>query len=528
MSDARARFALLAVICGCCLLLQACDSCELYGPVWVRIGQIATYVVDMEPYYSHANATVFVVVEVPESWGDEDWSYTGTIGGEPVEGSGSFVEGDPGNCSKPPLPTGKRRVYAEAGVFSDLQPDRDQVNAELNFAVGGATGPHRLTVWVEAVDDAGVQCAGMEPLDLIVYQWRTLEWTQVVGTGSPHPPGLGGRQGFMRGRAAFDGHFYLVFDPDIGPYPDGFGSEIWRSSDLASWELVRPAQEGEGGGTLVTLNGRLLLVTGRDLPGVPGGQYELWSTEDGFEWTLLTTWIDWPYVVVTNDATIAVVLRRGDIVDSDYFLTTSSDGVEWTMVGDGPFADESQPVVSGEFLGSDLYLGGSFEDANEVRRPRIWRYDGVVLEVVDSSPVGDSSRWVTAMESSADQLFVGVAADGGGEIWSYDGVGAWQQVADNGIAMPGDSIIRALVYRQSLLFALVIRDDESQIRYAGDDFIWSRSRLDDGTAGSQIRWISAFGDELVADVEYELWRRVLLFEDGFESGSTSRWSDTGG
>jgi hypothetical protein len=34
------------------------------------------------------------------------------------------------------------------------------------------------------------------------------------------------------------------------------------------------------------------------------------------------------------------------------------------------------------------------------------------------------------------------------------------------------------------------------------------------------------GGELFAVSEFELWRRVLLFEGGFETGSPSRWSNS--
>lgn len=411
------------------------------------------------------------------------------------------------------------------GVFPTLVRGRDSATVRLFLNTGSEAGAYGLRFYVHLVHSAGVECDTFNPAEIDVHQWERLEWEQLVGTSSPNSPGLGGRPGFFGGQKEFQGHLYTVFDPDIGTYPDGYGAEVWRSADFENWDLVRPAREDEKGGTLLALGDRLMLLTVHDLPAVPGDEYELWSTGNGIDWSLLTTWIDRPRVAVDSPQLLAVVLQRGDIFDYDYTLVTSSDGESWTTVGGGPFAFESEGVICGAFWGTDLYLGGVASDEDGQAFPRLWRYDGVSLEIVNTAPLDVENTTIRSMTVFEDRLIVGTSADLGGQIWSFDGVEQWLQVAEHGLGLPGSAAyIRGLAERSGWLFALVNRDYDSQIWYANMSFIWSKSDLDDVTAGSALRSLGATGDQLLSSGELTLWRRVLLFEDGFETNDTSRWS----
>jgi hypothetical protein len=516
-----------ATIALLCLLLQGCDDVEVIGPSWVQNDTPVTYTVDMEPQYNYLDSTVYVVAEIPESWNPSSWTYTGVADGSPINGTGLFQAGDSGICapSMPSLPSGYKRVHMSEGVIPTLVPGRDHATVRLFFNTGSEAGAYGLKFFVHLVHSTDVICDTYNPAEFDVHQWERLEWEQLVGTSSPNSPGLGGRPGLFWSRREFQGHLYTVFDPDIGTYPDGYGAEVWRTADLTNWELVRPAREDEYRGTLVTLGDRLMLITLHDLPAVPDDQYELWSTENGLDWSLLTTWLDWPRVVVDSQQLLAVVLHRGDNFDYDYTLVTSSDGVSWTTVGGGPFAFVSEGVTCGTFWSDDLYLGGVYSDADDELFPRMWRFDGASLEIVETSQLDGDSTVMRSMTGFGDRLVVGTSADLGGEIWSFDGVEQWQQIADHGLGLPGsDSSIRALADRSGWLFALVNRGDKSQIWYANEDFIWSKSDLDDVTAGSDLWTLGATGDELLSSGELTLWRRVLLFEDGFETNDISRWS----
>jgi hypothetical protein len=523
MTTCRMRTVQVAAAAVLSLLLLACDSVEVIGPAWVHNGQIVTYILDMEPYYNHVDATVYVVVEIPEEWTPVGWSFSGMVAGVPVQGTGSWILGDPGNCPKSPSPTGYKRVYAVYGVFADLQTGRDQVDAALDFNTEDAPGVHHLTFWVEAVDNSGVTCNAPTPLGLVVHQWERLEWEQLIGTSSPTSPGLGGVPGRFYGLAEFQGQLYAAVLLDVNGYP----SEVWRTADGVNWELVRPARDGEFYRGLVELNGRLVMFVYHDLQGNPDDQWELWATDDGVDWELLTVWLDWPRMGIGSPGLLAVILRSGDNFTHDWSLVTSADGESWMVVGGGPFADQSSYVGCGTFLGEKLYLGGSYyEEPTGAVGPRLWSFDGASIEIVDTTTLEPENESLRSLAVHGDRLFVGTSAETGGEVWSFDGVSQWQRVGDNGLGLPGDSYIRDLAGHLDSIFAIVRRDDESQIWVADRNFIWSKSDLDWETSGSGLWWISVVGGELFAVSEFELWRRVLLFEGGFETGSPSRWSNS--
>lgn len=505
-----------------CFALAGCDSVEITGPTWVHDNQIVTYNLDMEPYYSHANAIVSVVVEIPQEWTPAGWSFSGTIDGTTVQGNGAFAAGDPGNCSKPPPPAGYKRVYAESGTIADLQPGRDQVDAELVFDSGDAEGVHQLTFWVEAVDDDDVVCDGPSPFSLDVHQWERPEWEQLIGSSSPNSPGLGGVPGRFGYRVGFDGFIYTVFRPD------GFHNEIWKTNDLIQWVLVREAVEEEEASTLYVFGGRLFMIAYHNPPGVQPEQWELWASDDGIDWELMTVWFDYPQVVIESPQVLSVILRRGEPYDFEYFLTTSSDGSSWSVVGGAPFAAYPEYVGNGVFFDGVVFVGGSDEEAlSSERRPKLWRFDGVTVSVIDTSALAlDANRSVTSMVVHRDLLHLGTWADLGGEVWWFDGSSTWHQIGDYGLGLPGEGYVRDLANHLGSLFAVVRRDDDgaSEIWVADHNDIWSKSDLDDLSTGSFVYLMSATGGELFAASEFELWRRVLLFEDGFETYDTSRWS----
>jgi hypothetical protein len=515
----RVALTLFAVVS---LVHMGCESVEVFGPTWLVNGQTATYTLDMEPYYSHTGATVYVVVQVPDPWTPLDWTYSGTIDGLPVTGAGLWNTGDPGNCSKPAQPAGTQRVWAEAGVFADLEPGRDHVAAELNFNVGVAPGDHVLEFWYEVVDDVGATCSTPTWHTLDVHQWRQPEWVQVIGSSSPVSPGLGGVPGGHWGRAVFEGFLYTVVEPDDE------NTEIWRTANFIDWELVRPAVANENAYDLFVFQDRLMMLAIHDQGGPNPIRFELWVSDDGLDWVLSTIWTDTPNDVFHTTDVLGVLLRRGDPPDYEFFLMTSDDGWSWTTVGGGPFVASPEGAACGVAINDEFFIGGVAEDGapgNSV--PQLWRYDGAVIAPVDTSPMwGGDSRYVTSMAVHDGALVVGTRADLGGEVWTFDGVGSWRQIGDHGLGLPGDGFVRDLVSHLGSLFALIVRYDDSQaqIWYADHNLAWSKSDLDSYTSNSFVVRPSDEEGELYVASRHELWRRVLLFEDGFETQDTTRWT----
>lgn len=499
-----------------------CDSVEVWGPTWIANEQVATYTLEMEPYYSHVGATVFVVVQVPDAWTSLGWRYSGTVDGSPVSGTGTWFAGDPGNCSKPAVPTGSKRVWAEAGVFADLEPGRDHVTAELDFDVGVATGQHHLEFWFEVVDDGGVTCSSPIWEELDVHQWPRLEWEEVVGGGSPASPGLGGVPGKQWGRTVFNGFLYHIVEPEDE------NSEIWRTSDHVHWELVRTAAAAENAYELFVFQDRLMMLA-THLPGGPfPAQWELWVSDNGVDWERSTVWTDRPIDVFRSTDRIGALLRRGELDAYEFFLATSTDGSSWSMIGEGPFiANPAGGASCGEAFDGQFYIGGTVDDGVGGFRPQLWRADGGTVHQVDTTPMlSGYSRFVMSMAVHEGTLALGTRADLGGEVWLFDGGGTWQQIGDQGLGLPGEGVVLDLVSHLGSLFALVWRssDQRAQIWFADHTLTWSKSDLDNVTTNSFITRPSGHETGIYVASRYELWRRVLLFEDGFETQDTTHWS----
>lgn len=516
------RYLIIGSVIACSVAFLGCVTVEVYGPVWVTNSQTAVYTLDMEPYYPHVDATVYVIAEIPVDWTATEWSFSGAVDGSPVQGAGSWLPDDPGICPKSSPPAGYKRVHASSGVFADLEPNRDQVDAHLSFDTGEVLGTHDLSFWVEISDVDDVVCMEMnQPLTLEAHQWRGMEWEPIVGPGSPTSPGLGGVWGYFRERAEFEGALYTIFRPEDQD------TEIWRTWDLVNWELARTVVASESPRELFVFDNRLMALAFHDPAGTPPQQWELWATENGTDWELQTVWLGYPSGLVESPGLLSAVLFEGDSDEYEYFLTTSEDGVNWSVVGGGPFAGTHEYVGDGVFFDGVFYFGGGWraEPGTDFEFPRIWRFDGNSVSVVDCSPLEPGNRMVTSMAAHGDRIAVGTVSDSGGQVWLYDGIDDWNRIGSIGPGPSHETEIPDLVSHLGSVVALVDGDDyESQVWVADHNLIWSKSNLDDLTTGSRVYFMSVVGGELYAANGHRLWRRVLLFEDGFETSNVSRWS----
>jgi len=150
-------------------------------------------------------------------------------------------------------------------------------------------------------------------------------------------------------------------------------SDVWRSANAVAWESVRfDAFSERTDHTLTNYDNKLWVIGGRTGSETLG---EVWSSEDGFTWNLVT---DSPAFIgaVNHDVVIFnnrlyLISRRLDEPDRTS-VWSSTDGIDWQLEADNAFSgrDEFKAVV----FNDAIYVIGGFE-ANNAALPifdEIW------------------------------------------------------------------------------------------------------------------------------------------------------------
>jgi len=165
-------------------------------------------------------------------------------------------------------------------------------------------------------------------------------WTEVTLQAA-----FAGRDG--AGALTFDGKMWLLGGwnpPDTVNFPKKCNSEVWSSEDGLEWTLVvkeAPWEPRHTAGYAV-LDGKMWIVGGDPLQG--HYQTDVWNSADGSEWTLVNERVPWaPRVLhhtVAHDGRIWVMggqttpqfapAVQEEVFHNDVWYT--EDGVEWTRV----------------------------------------------------------------------------------------------------------------------------------------------------------------------------------------------------
>jgi len=141
------------VLC-CALATLTITGCTvisvLSGPRDLIPGDTATYVLSLDgPGYTAV--ALYLVCDVPASWDLLANSFTGTIGGVPVSGTGTVV-GDPYPSSLPPPGDGFQRIWITNGTHTYDADDNGE--ATVDFAVNDVpAGEFALKFWLVAAND---------------------------------------------------------------------------------------------------------------------------------------------------------------------------------------------------------------------------------------------------------------------------------------------------------------------------------------------------------------------------------------
>jgi len=216
-------------------------------------------------------------------------------------------------------------------------------------------------------------------------------------------------------------------------------SEIWSSYDGQSWELV-----GRGPWTsthacgCVVFNDKMWVISGDARPTV-------YFSDDGIQWTLATDSAPWggrykPYVVVFDGK---IWLMGGLAILDEYRpyndVWSSDDGINWTLVTEhAPW--EPRGIVHGSvvFAGKMWILGGGLYGPPPSWRPEVY-YNDIWTSVngIDWTRVTAEPSWLPRIHHSvsvyADRMWVLAGHDSDGlknDVWvSGDGID-WRELPD--------------------------------------------------------------------------------------------------
>jgi hypothetical protein len=164
--------------------------------------------------------------------------------------------------------------------------------------------------------------------------------------------------------AVLDGEIYVMGgsfndDPAIigGPPVRIYFNDVWKSADGVTWELASEAAPWapRAGGIAVTKGAWLYMVGGEDgFTCIPGGRCppyynDVWRTQDGANWELVTAEADWS----SRPGHQCVVLNNQFVLFGGFGLSpdptnpflpsnpmdvwVSTDGAAWTQVSDSPW-----------------------------------------------------------------------------------------------------------------------------------------------------------------------------------------------
>lgn len=494
------------------LVFVGCETTELFGPDRVDSGQLVTYTLEMEPYFSRNDATVYVVAEIPESWDPIGWAYEGEIDGGKVLGEGGFELGEPGLCSgMPAIPYGYKRIFASDGPFATLVRGRDLVTANLEFTTGAQPGVFELRFFVHVKYPSGVDCGQDGPDSIEVIQDGDWEWKMVVGEGSPVDPGIGGVPGRSWGWREYLGRFFSMVD-----------GRVWSTVDFVNWEMTLDRAPSHYATWFTAVFDDRLFVVFDVGNHYPDDLCQIWSTSDGTTWELVDEAMGWPFVLTPYGEELVLITKTYDGV----FLHTTEDGVSWRMVGDGPFAGWEFVAVTAGVFQDHLLIGGSENTGNEYL-PVIWAYDGISIS---DYPIADEWSVDVSVSSFLEHngiLFVGIYGhDDGAELWTFDGVEIWQRVIGGDTGFMPYSGVKFLLVHDGKLFAGIRSGGWNwfKIWFSSDGGTWSESGLSSETTLGDNHWMGKAMGSLFFSTGNHIWRQGPLYADGFETGDTSRWS----
>ncbi len=260
------------------------------------------------------------------------------------------------------------RLYGGNGKFTSGLGKPAMLEGNEAFALGDAPRP--------------------EPEVPSIYEWQALGLeARATRWGAASQEASGYRWSCVTENAAFaarDGAGALVFKDrmwllggwnpgDKVHFPQICNSEVWSSSDGATWRLENPQAPWEGRHTAgyVVHDGRMWIVGGD--PNQGHYQNDVWSSADGVKWDLVNSEVPWApralHCTVAFDDTIWVMggqtLPQFAPAEEAFFndVWRSADGTTWTRVTEhAPWSPRGMIGGRVVFEGRMWLLGGGTYD----------------------------------------------------------------------------------------------------------------------------------------------------------------------
>jgi hypothetical protein len=245
------------------------------------------------------------------------------------------------------------------------------------------------------------------------------------------------------GALTLDGRMWLLggWNPgDKVHFPSVCNSEVWSSTDGATWTLVNPQAPWEGRHTAgyVVHDGRMWIVGGD--ANQHHYQSDVWSSVDGLQWDLVLERVPWAervlhytvafggYIWVMGGQTVPQFAPAEERFYNDVWR--SKDGVDWERVlPEAPWARRG--MIGGALVFQDRIwvLGGGTYDTPE-------KPDRLFYNDVWSSPDGVTWDCVSEAAPWRPRQYHDVAVFDG-RMWVMEG---WNQTNRNDVWHSADGV----------------------------------------------------------------------------------------
>lgn len=308
-----------------------------------------------------------------------------------------------------------------------------RLSSQCRVRIANAGGP-------KMKDESQADFAGVSPQGPSSYEWTCLT----------EEAAFAGRDG--AGALVFQEKMWLLggWNPgDKVHFPKICNSEVWSSTDGATWTLENPQAPWEGRHTAgyAVHDGKMWIVGGDCNQG--HYQTDVWSSADGIHWDLVNEKVPWAprvlhYTVVFDGKiwsmggqTIPQFAPADEVFYSDVW--NSADGVEWSRVSErSPWSVRGMTGGSVVFQGRMWILGGGTYDTPDTPIRKfyndVWSSaDGVNWERhVEFAPWDARQYHDVAVFDGKMWVLEGCNRDSGNrnDVWySADGVN-WHEVPD--------------------------------------------------------------------------------------------------
>lgn len=225
-------------------------------------------------------------------------------------------------------------------------------------------------------------------------------------------------------------------------------NEVWRSPDLVTWTKIlahdsNPPLGGAGArwrrrhsfGTLVI--GNYMYVIGGDTSDTgPPYPSDIWRSLDGITWELMAATSPWLYLSIVGyfQGAIHIIGGSGDPVQHK---RSTDGGLTWETLTPTPFPRASVTRAVVDSNRNRMYVIGGLNPDTSALMNDCWEYDGTTWVQVSASAAWLGREWIATAhyESRLWALTGSNVSNRGGARYSEDGGATWTEL--DAVPWPG-------------------------------------------------------------------------------------------